>query len=202
MFEAITVEGTWGRKRGPYAWWRWGSEFWRQLESHGFDRVHIENEELKFDWNDSLEGIFGKNTRWVDGGKELFYYIDAFHNPDKKLVVFAHSHGGQVATYTAALGAPIDVLVTMATPVRKDWRKYYAVARHNVKHWFHIHSDNSDWMQWLGSLFDGTWKLMRDMPYAHTNISIPDIGHSGMLDVTVWEQYDLYNKIKEVLNDE
>lgn len=200
VWEAVSVEGTWGSKRGSLAWWRWGSDFWHQLIARGFAQFDVE-EDAKFHWDDGIEGVFGKNKRWILGGMRLKYFMDAYRNPDKKALVVAHSHGGQVAAYAAANGTKMDVLVTMATPVRKDMIEVYKDAQQEVGLWIHIHSNRSDWMQWLGSWFDGSWKLRRRMKYADIQISLPGVGHSGMLDPAVWEQYGIYDAILRKGND-
>lgn len=194
-WECITVEGTWGSKRGELDWWRFGSPFWHYLITSGFARTAVPVTK-KFHWDDSVEGIFGKNKRWKLGGERLGYYAKAYRNPNRKLLVIAHSHGGQVAAYAASKGMRIDCLVTVATPVRKDMKQTYEYARGNIGCWIHLYSDRSDWMQWFGSWFDGSWRLRRKMSYADQQIQIPGVGHSGLLNPAMWDRYNLPNRIK------
>lgn len=197
-WECITVEGTWGSTRDKLDWWRFGSTFWHYLILNGFARTSVPDDK-KFHWDDKVEGIWGKNRRWRLGGERLGYYAQAYRDTNKKLLVIAHSHGGQVAAYAAARGMRIDCLVTVATPVRKDMTLTYSDAARNVGCWIHLYSDSSDWMQWFGSWFDGSWRLKREIGAADVTLCVPKVGHSGLLNNEIWHRYNMPRRIMNTI---
>lgn len=175
----ILVAGTHARDQG---WWRPGSPFAKELEVQGVQLLHPGD---PFSWSTRLNGVQGDNDEWQAAGDALRWYARGF----EAVSVVAHSHGGNVVAYAAAGGLVIDRLVTVATPVRGDLAAQYAAIRKQVQTvWIHLYSDESDWWQWMGSWFDGSWRLRRRMKLADLNFKTPKVGHSGLLDPVLWQQ--------------
>lgn len=117
-----------------------------------------------------------------------------------RVQVVAHSHGGQVAAYLAAmasrrLGLEVTELVTLATPVRGDMETIYRRARAGLPCWDHVHGDHQDWWQLAGELFDGRWGWRRAQPWATFNTALP-VGHRDLVDVAIWDRYDLWRFLR------
>jgi hypothetical protein len=108
-------------------------------------------------------------------------------------VLLAHSHGGQVATGALAAGATVPLLVTVATPVRRDCGPIYAAARAQLEAdggtWRHLYGGRRDVFGQLGALFDGALSLQRAMAHAHCNVYVPDRGHGAgeWCDPATWD---------------
>jgi hypothetical protein len=136
-------------------------------------------------------------TTWKAAGEAVREYCWARSVRAVQLV--AHSHGGQVAAYAAArrlAGFRVSTFVTLATPVRRDMEPVYRAARAGCTWWEHVHGGRRDSLQLLGSLFDGTLGRMRAMPEACHNTELPDAGHHDVLDVAVWDRYDLWRFLR------
>jgi pimeloyl-ACP methyl ester carboxylesterase len=186
----ILVPGTW---HGD--WVEKESPFRQYLEAHDFRCLPFRG------WSGDVDGIPAglnlaeskKHSDWIAGGWSLMYLLRNL--PYEKRNVIAHSHGGQVAIYAAALARlQIHRLVTVCTPVRKDMAEMYAKAKPLIGRWRHVSADGWDFMQRAGELFDGNlnWTQARKMPEAHENVLIKGIGHSKLLYAPecfpLWEQ--------------
>jgi len=175
----LLIAGTHGREQ---TWWRAESPFARELMRQG---VILLDPADPFTWTTELDGIVGENKVWKDAGDKLRLYAQA--KGQARVSVVAHSHGGNVVAYAAAAGLVIDRLITVATPVRGDLAAEYGELRQAVQTvWIHLYSDASDWIQWLGSWFDGSWRFRRRMKGADLNFKTPAVGHSGLLDPELW----------------
>jgi hypothetical protein len=192
--KTVLVSGThdWRNDDTTTRWYMPGSAFVSFLRSNGieplFGRNH-EGEAVPFIWSTNLGGVgFGDGDLlvWASAGWNLYWFCVPPQCPERavpgdQLNVITHSHGMQVALYAAALGLKIHTLITVTGPPRKDMRDVTAKARPNIKHWLHIHSDNSDWWQVFGTLFDGKVGSGRKHPSADVNVRVDDVGHSGLL---------------------
>jgi len=164
-------------------WWRPGSPFVRGLEAAGHTLAAPED---PYSWSTALDGLVGGNDDWRGAGDALRWWLEA--HPVDAIVAF--SHGGAVVAYALAhhLAPPLPVLMTVGMPVRWDLRDVYALARPRVHRWWHVHSDAADWMQWLGSWFDGSRRNIRDLDLADENLVEPGISHRGLLDPDLWRR--------------
>lgn len=164
------VHGTWAYKqrRDPYAWYNATSAFSQYMASQGIDHS---NPEDPFLWDGRINGarfglrrLFGSDTvddhlDWDTSGQALEWYCDGVCD-----IMFAHSHGGNVAAYAAKHGLKIRVLVTIATPVRKDMEPVWLAGSRNIGFHLHVHAlGGTDWMQWFGQIGDGVWSAARQM---------------------------------------
>lgn len=179
------VAGTWAwRPDDPTRWWQPTSAFSQYLFANGYDYV---SRETAFVWSTDENGVFDhKHSDWKAGGANLFAYLVPPRCPDRRVPpaecnVIAHSHGGQVALYAASMGLKIDMLITVATPVRGDMVKVIEQARPNIRHWRHIHGSWKDYVQVLGSIGDGTWGIHREFTAANENILVRGCSHSEFL---------------------
>ena len=205
MTSVLLVQGThaWGRSTAEQ-WWEASSPFARflssqQLELLGGDRPFI--------WDTDLDGVgwfHGRGKRhinWEAAGLCLYAYLKPPLNASDDYVPLAdrnligHSHAMQVIAYACAAGLKINRLITIGSPVRKDMRDVYAAARPNVARWLHVHSDRSDRIQWLGTLFDGHVGVVRRQPFADVNLGIPQVSHSRLLNdplcFPLWRAHEL-----------
>lgn len=179
------VQGTWGWEGG---WWEDGSRLWAYLAPFGIRPARVGD--LPFVWSTDLGGTwqfwrrwFGGEPRWSDweaGGYALAYFLR--HAPESERVVLSHSHGGQVALHAAALGARIDRLITVSTPVRADMAGTVAKARPHIGEWWHVCDLEHDRTAWWGAFGDGHVGNKREFRDADHNIRIAGIGHSGLLE--------------------
>lgn len=189
----VTISGTWGARKESN-WFNWDSDFWALARKKGLKsaKVPIKRGRLRPRWDTRVDGIWGKNESWEAGAQCARSFINAYCDEDT--IIVAHSHGGQVAAIALAEGLPqVKRLVTVGTPVRADLEKTYQEARAGLVSWHHLYS-NQDWMQFLGSLFDGSWRLRRKMENA-TNLLCSDQGHSEMLNPHYWEEKSIWETI-------
>lgn len=182
----VTIQGTHGLED---AWWKPGSDWGKLAEKH---HVHFLSHDDPFKWSTALEGIVGKNRAWESGGDHLKRYLE-FKGYNQPVNIVAHSHGGNVAAYALAEGLKCSTLITVATPVRRDMRDVWKRARRNIYLWVHVHAECLDYMQLLGSLFDGTFGFYRKMKLADMNLREPTRNHSNLLDATFWEERGWFN---------
>jgi len=189
--KTILLAGTWGLER-ERAWWQPHSPFWDEASAHG---VSLLGEHGPFLWSTALDGVFGQNSDWLNAGGSLLMWAHLMTPGAVNLI--AHSHGGQVALYAAAQGLQVKTLVTVATPVRRDLRKILGFARPNIATWIHVRSDWTDYMQLLGELMSGNLGLFRNMKLADRNITVPGVGHSGLLEPSLWTRETWWNYVKE-----
>lgn len=162
-------------------WYHPKHPFTAMLSSSGVGVVS--DGDLPFIWTTDIDGIFGErknNIDWAAGGAALSYFtrMSQVRVPD----IIAHSHGLQVVLYACAEhGLKVNQLISVGSPVRKDLEDLTKKARLSIGHWIHIHSDYTDRWQWLGTLFDGRFGIVREHPYADRNDFVPGVGHSDLL---------------------
>lgn len=139
-----------------------------------------------FIWSTDLSGVSLLPSRrrvdWAAGGAALFYFIAAQKAiAGAQTAIIAHSHGGNVVLFAAAeQGLKIATLITVGSPVRSDMSETARKARPNIGRWLAIHSDHTDYWQWLGELCSGGF-LTREQPLADVNGFAPHVGHSALL---------------------
>lgn len=191
MTTLITVAGTHG-ERNEEAWFRWGSDWWNEAERRGAKRADVDRKR----WSGKVDGIFGENETWREGGLRLRDYILAAASSDiGEVVLVAHSHGGHVVG--EALWGPIsgfEAVITLGTPVRKDVEHHYAGISKRTFEWTHIYS-HSDWWQLLGGIGDGHFSLLRRMKHAHRNIRAKGLGHADLHSVKAWDENNWWDLI-------
>ncbi len=83
-----------------------------------YQNVFSDNKGREFSWS----GGNNHNAR-LEGAGKLAGTINEIrrNNPNEPINVIAHSHGGNVALQALKYGAEIDNLVTLGTPVRKEY---------------------------------------------------------------------------------
>ena len=196
------VPGTWGWTGTPAigAWWWPGSAFVARLETRGFS---LPSYTRPFTWSTDVNGIGSDHSDWRAGGEALYAYLvpplceDRRSSPDDTRLI-CHSHGGQVALYACAAGLKVRVLVTVATPVRRDMQAVITRALPQIGYWLHVYADGrSDWWQLAGALFDGRVGLYRQMADADQNLPVPGAGHSTVLTDPAYDTY--WDTIADVL---
>lgn len=210
MSATILVGGTWSLENGDVdsldlhvaanefdalPWWHPLSTFGQEATAHG---VQLAAE--PFVWSTELDGLRGKNWGWWAAGQALRYFAHGEYppvvinihgdQPAQRVNVIAHSHGGQVAIYAAAQGLLIDTLVTVASPVRRDLRRFRKAARVNIRRWIHIYSPN-DPVQLEGCIGDGSgpFEWQRDVSKADQNVEEPTEepnAHSKLHEPALW----------------
>lgn len=199
----VPIAGTegWGD-----AWWQRGSPWLCALARANAFPMELEGR--AFRWSTDLDGIdFLSGWRalrnmvrdltrrrqlpvlhrtWQAGGDSLGYFLQDIGYASRNLV--AHSHGGQVALYTAASRVTIRTLVTVGTPVRADMFGVYAEARKHIGWHLHICDDTFDLWGMLGQLFDGkvsierTWPIeVEGGPGPDLTLTLRGIGHGKIL---------------------
>lgn len=189
MSPVILVEGTFGGD-----WAKPRSRFSNMLRKHGLEPV-------LFEWSRNVDGLpgwlnwwqKGQHRSWISGGKALADKIRVMKlmNPGCRISVICHSHGVNVVIYAVLrahdCGDPIQVddLVSVCSPVREDMHKQANGARkYGIRRWRQIASQNGDFMQWAGEVFDGHLQLKgrtREWKQATSNILLEGIGHSKLL---------------------
>lgn len=143
---------------------------------------------------------------WKAGGVELAAALAMM--PITMRNVLAHSHGLQVAT-CAATSLQIYRLTSLSGPIRKDMMQSYAIAAHNAAFVTQISDTKLDRIQWGGQWFgftgisDRFLPLQRPFPEGSnvTEIRIPDIGHSRLLDdpqaFELWAENGLIRRVTD-----
>jgi hypothetical protein len=184
-------------------WWQDGSPWLQALENANCRAWRLDGRPFRWStdldganvvacaWN-ALRGLLRRTRHpvlhrdWRAGGDACGYYLRDVPYEARNLV--AHSHGGQVALYTAADGTPIRTLVTVGTPVRGDMEDVYAAARPHIG--WHLHVCDAVFDLWgtLGQLFDGdvrierTWpKVVAGGPGPDLTLTLEHIGHTKLL---------------------
>jgi hypothetical protein len=202
VIRACLVAGThgWNGTTDPLqarnCWWWPGSAFTQMLERHG---IALVSRTRPFVWSTDLEGEPGEvaHRDWRAGGIGLYAYLVPDLCPDRRVppaetLVITHSHGLQVALYAFAEGLQ-GSLISVCGPVRDDMMAVATRARPNLRCWLQLHSDDSDAWQilgadWLGAIAgvfrrsDATDLVSRKHPLADSNVFVPDVGHTGLLD--------------------
>lgn len=166
-------------------WYCPTSNFEKFLREQGVD-VFFAPGPRPFIWSTEVGGIgFGNRDLlgWAAAGYALQNFAVPPLCPERapEVALIAHSHGLQVALYACRYGLKVKSLISLGSPIRKDMQETAQLARPNIGHWTHVHSDSSDRMQWFGELFDGHWGIVRKSPLADVNESIPKVGHSELL---------------------
>lgn len=175
MTDVILVEGTFGGK-----WAQPGSKFRKALEGNGF------RPRLFQGWSTNVGGVpnilsGGPHSDWQSGGYALGYYLADL--PFESRNIICHSHGINPVLYQAKLvGHPIRRLVSVCSPVRSDMLETANEAKPLIGRWRHIADRDGDKWQRLGELFDGHLGWCKTKwPQANENVTVPHIGHSGIL---------------------
>lgn len=190
----ILVAGTngWNPRATQKAWCDPGSDFARFLEAEGFSVAFgaaADGSPRPFVWSTDVGGVgFGDGDLkvWHAAGLNLYSYIIPPLYPRERIApadtkIIAHSHGLQVVLFACAAGLKVDTLLSLGSPIREDMQATTSAARPNIRRWVHVHSDGSDWWQWLGALFDGNVGIVRAAARADENIAIPKVGHTDLL---------------------
>jgi len=160
------------------AWCHDDSLFRRYLADHELDCRWFRG------WSGNVSGVpnilaKSKNSDWEAGGYALADHLDSLEPASR--IVIAHSHGGQVAAYGAALaGIYIHRLLTVCTPVRGDMRETWVEAHRNIGAHRHISAEGWDFWQRLGEWGDGVFGWTRTIDGAE-NLLLEGIGHAGLL---------------------
>lgn len=181
--KVVLVPGTHAWKDTPDQWWHPESRFVANLATKDVQLASVTD---PYVWSTDVNGFFDRgHGDWRAAAAALRSYIvpplcETARIPGAQTNIIAHSHGGQVALYAAAAGLKIDLLVTVATPVRSDMAKVIEAARPNIRVWRHLHSGWRDYMQIFGEIGDGRFGLYRSFAGAE-NLSVAAAGHSGFL---------------------
>jgi hypothetical protein len=154
------------------------------LRTHGLDNI-AGSARSRYHWSTNLN-LGRKHRDWVAAGWALYYYYvpqlyPELSIPPHRANVICHSHGLQAVLYACSFGLKLNALVSVGSPVRKDMETTTRLARPNIARWLHIHSDFSDHWQWLGTLFDGRFGIVRRHSFADINDEVPSVGHGGVL---------------------
>lgn len=138
-------------------------------------------------WSTKIDGVKGDDDEWDAAGRALAHYIvpplakESLLKP-KDTFLIAHSHGGNVVAYACGkYGLKVSGLVTVGTPVRKELFPIYAAASDNIERHLHLYASWRDYMQILGSLFDGRFGIHREQPYAEKNAKVEGGDHGSIL---------------------
>lgn len=129
-----------------------------------------------------LDGVpLDRGRDWPAGSYAFEYFVEPIPLLQRRVV--AHSHGGAVVL-DAAQRIPINTLITVGTPVRKEVREHGRIAleRGHIRAWLHIHDAGWDWWQRLGMVFDRQWfgAPAFNLP-GMVDHAVPRIGHSKVL---------------------
>ena len=199
MIPTILVAGTWANGRGAPqdSWWRPESDFYKEGLAHGLNLVDAAD---PFVWCTGLDGIDAENSHWKSAAHALIWYCDSKKLDSVNLL--AHSHGGNCALYASNFGLKINILITVATPPRKE----IIAHRANIKHWVHIRGGIKDYVQIAGELSFEAMEtaillhdfdfLERDMELADQNIVVLDKGHSELHEAALWKEKGWFDLLK------
>lgn len=177
----VIIHGTWANNE---SWWRWPSEFPQYIDLQACD---VYKKEHPYTWS-------GDNTDEArrEGGKILLDWVH--EHPVQKLIIIAHSHGGNVAFIASQIGLKIHKLILMGTPIRTD----YLPNMENIQKVYNIYS-NADYAQILGAL---PYKRNsgRHLPEASENISVEtktSNPHSELHTIPLWQNEGLVRILTE-----
>lgn len=197
-----TFGGDWGESTDPCVdeshWWHYAeadgrdSAWWQYMRTLGFAPLRADT---GFAWSGDLNGLEALDvlnpltwfrprrrlTDWQAGGRALVYYVAPQVETTPTWVAVAHSHGGQVALYAAAMGLRIPLLVTIATPHRADLKKVTERALKNIGYWIHVCDNETDHTGLAGQFGDGAVATDRRQPLANVNVQLRAIDHSRLL---------------------
>lgn len=173
--------GTWDLDN-EYGWWRKDSAF----AQYAFNENVVLYPRQPFIWSSDIDGVidlFGraKDTDWRAAGASLAYYLETIQHSHRNLI--AHSHGMQVVACACFyFGIEIRNLITVGSPVRKDFYNQYAAVQNKSNRWLHIYDKDFDIFGQLGMLFDGSISFKRENPYASKNAGLVNISHTTILE--------------------
>lgn len=188
----VPVHGTWASEPRADAWWQPTSAFAAALSAKGCDAWRPED---PFRWSGDLNGwqiwrrwrwlrsilrtsATGDENDWRAGGDALRWYAVQASIANRNLIV--HSHGLPVVLYACASGLTIRQLISIASPVRKDFLAVARLARPRIEQWLHLAS-TADEVQVLGEIGDGRIGAYRAHPYADRNLLMRGAEHSDVL---------------------
>ena len=189
----VAIPGTWGwaDRHDPDAWFQTTSAFAAAMRALGY----VPLRPTPFMWTTRINGDAawrrllapilpkalesGDTKDWESAADNLVYYCEAATEPD---VIIAHSHAGQILAYAARRhGLTVPLAITVSTPVRNDMKAEYFALHRAAGTWRHLYDARSDWIAWMGMFGDGSLLGARSMPYAHENIELDGVHHSGIL---------------------
>jgi len=183
MAGLVLIPGThsWDNRKDT-DWYTPDHPFFKMLQNEGLEV--LSDGDLPFIWSTDADGVplldRKTDTDWAAGGAALCYF-SRMHQRDE-INVIAHSHGIHVALFAAAHhGIKIKRFMTFGSPIRKDMLPLAKIAKENIEQWWHVYSDDTDKWQWLGTIFDGRLKIVRQHPYADKNEYVSKVGHSRLL---------------------
>lgn len=184
MIRYIAVAGTHAAKREA-EWDHHQSPFTLFLRENGASPLVI-SPLKRYAWSTNIDGIDSADTTWDAAGRALAHYVypplaEKSMLPPSETYAIAHSHGGNVIAYACGkYGLKINGLITVASPVRKNLFPLYEEASKNIERHLHLYAGYKDYMQILGSMFDGRWGIHREHPFAEKNAKMPG-GHGDIL---------------------
>ena len=186
----VAIAGTWGwnDRDDPEAWFQPTSAFASVMRQLGYEPLRPK----PFAWSTRINGdqawrrllapvlpraLERSDLRdWEEAAENLGYYAAGAD------LVVAHSHGGQIVALAAAYhGFTVPRVVTVATPCRREQRNNYFRLHTSTSRWTHLYDRRSDWIAWLGQFGDGAFLGPRSMEFAHENIALDGIAHTGVL---------------------
>lgn len=182
----------------PEHWWHHFSKWWTYISTLGQPAIRFVpfRDDNDFAWTGSLEGVLSylqrlvhrkpaaEHRQWRAGGEALSDYIAVGVNLGRdpnRFVVVAHSHGGQVALYSASEGRHIPILITVSTPHRGDMQAAIARARPHIGFWVHLYDPDGDKVAQEGMFGDGSVSFDRTFKEADANVPLKGCSHSGAL---------------------
>lgn len=180
----LAIAGTGGAWRAD-EWHHPKSPFCSFLRTRGLAPI-VEDDRRGYGWDTAVDGVFGRDDIWDYAGRNLFHYFvppmgsgEPSIQPTETFII-THSDGGEVVAYACGkYGLKINGLITVATPIRKNLTPLYEAAAKNITRHLHLHAGWLDYIQVLGSLFDGGFGIHREHPFA-INQQIPG-GHDDVL---------------------
>ncbi len=107
---SLLVHGTWVRN---FSWWQPGGDFHSYLLNNVRDDLYGDND--VFSWS----GLYNDSARQL-GAQDLIDWVER-HDMNGLEHLFAHSHGGSVATLASQAGLDIGKLVLLSCPVHDNY---------------------------------------------------------------------------------
>jgi tetratricopeptide (TPR) repeat protein len=123
---STTIHGTWARFRSN--WWK------PEGRLHGYLLAKVSRDLYADPDHYRWDGRYGQGAR-ESAAEDLKTWAER-HDVDEFDVVYAHSHGGNVALEAALRGVPIRLLILLSVPARRrsedDWRKIWSNVRRSI----------------------------------------------------------------------